>query len=105
MRLNYYEKFSVIKNCLTTYLFAISKTFKLLNYDIPIDRFLAEFMQQWKNAISGSTDAMIIAEAKQKGINSILSDDSEFISFDGIKLYTANNIAISVHERVKTNKN
>jgi predicted nucleic acid-binding protein len=99
MRHGYYKKFEEIKGRLLAYFNVISKTFKLLNVDIPLDRFLADFLYEWKDSIGSAGDSMMIAEAKRAGIDSVLSDDSDFISFDGIKLYTANNKAIKVYNR------
>lgn len=102
LRHGHYEKFQEIKKRIITYLYVISKTFKLLNFDIPIERFLADFLYEWQNSIGNAGDSMMIAEAKREGIDSVLSDDSDFISFSGIKLYTANNIAIMTHKKAKS---
>lgn len=95
IRRSYYSEINEIKMNLATYLHAIQKTFHLLNFDRKIDLFLFDFLFDWKDSISGAGDAMMVSEAKHAGINSILSDDSDFVSFKDIKLYTANYLAIS----------
>lgn len=95
IRRDYHSENSKIKNNLIIYLHAIQKTFNLLNFDRKLDLFLFDFLSDWKDSISGAADAMMVSEAKQSGINSILSDDSDFVSFENIELYTANYIAIN----------
>lgn len=94
LRQLYYTEYQEIKKSLITYFAVIMKTFKLINCEESIDKFLSNCLLEWQNAFSGITDASMVAEAKKFGINSILSDDSDFVSFQGIKLYTANNLAI-----------
>lgn len=91
----YYSENSKIKMNLSIYFHAIQKTFTLLNFDRKIDLFLFDFLLDWKDSIAGAGDAIMVSEAKQAGINSILSDDSDFVSFKDVELYTANYLAIN----------
>lgn len=91
----YCNELPKIKNSLCAYLHAIQKTFNLLNIDEKIDLFLFDFLFNWKDSISGAGDAIMISEAKKVGINTVLSDDIDFVSFKDIKLFTANSSAIA----------
>lgn len=95
LRRTYYSENNKIKTNLSAYLHSIQKTFNLLNVDKKIDLFLFDFLFDWKDSISGAGDAVMVSEAKQAGIHSILSDDSDFVSFKDIELYTANYLAIN----------
>jgi predicted nucleic acid-binding protein len=97
VRRAYAKEDVVIKTNLSTYLNAIGRKFTLLNLDRKIDLFLFDFLLNWKDSIAGTGDAIMISEAKEAGINCILSDDSDLISFKDIELYTANNLAINCH--------
>lgn len=90
LRRAYPQDYSNIQGQLAIYLNSIKKTFKLLNREISIDQLLTDFLMEWRNSLADPADAMMVAEAKQEGIASILSDDADFATFKNIKLYTAN---------------
>ena len=101
LRYNYSEKFRNIQGQIITYLHSIKKTFSLLNIDASIDGYLWNSLTEWQDSLGDVEDATMIAEAKREGIDSVLTDDSAFVTFNGIKLFTANKNAINAYEATK----
>ena len=100
LRHTYPEQYRIIQGQLATYMHSIKKTFELLGNDIPIDQLLAEFFLEWQDSLADVGDAMMIAQAKLKGISSVLSDDADLASLKDIRLYTANNAAVSAYKAI-----
>jgi hypothetical protein len=90
-----------VKGDLLTYLNQLKKTFRLINCDSRLEDFLGYSWNEWHDSLGGIVDATMVAEAKKLGIDSVLSDDSDFISFSEIKLYTANRMAIAAYKKIK----
>ena len=90
VRLEYLSDYRKIQQAIVTYLNSITKTFELINVNVPCNRIAADFLFEWTDSIIDAGDAMLIAEAKRFGLTSILSDDADFATLKGIRLYTAN---------------
>jgi predicted nucleic acid-binding protein len=62
-------------------------------------------LDAWRLSAADVTDASLVVRAKQAGVTSILSDDADLISFEGITLYTANRKAIDAAKWARKLKN
>jgi predicted nucleic acid-binding protein len=104
LRRSYPKEFRIIQRRLVTYLHSIKKAFRLIGPAISIDQLLGNFLIEWQDSLADAGDAMIVAEARREGINSVLSDDAFFATLNNIKFYTANRTAISAYKRKKPNR-
>ncbi|MDP8233555.1 MAG: hypothetical protein P9M06_01970 [Candidatus Saelkia tenebricola] len=96
----YKEDSKHIRSTLATYLNPISKRFYLVSNNDSIDQILGNLLIEWQSSnLADINDAAMIVEAKKLGIKAIISDDSDFISFKGIDLYTANDVAIEAYNK------
>jgi hypothetical protein len=93
LRYHYHDRLQVIRANVETYLKSVQKNVALLPA-LRGDGFGA-VIQAWSSSSSDIGDAALVAEAKLAGIPRVISDDADFVSFDGIQLYTANSGVIS----------
>ena len=78
----------------------IKSLYEVFEYKIEVIG-VNSFIENFNNHSCDNFDYSIINYLKGKNINSIISDDKDFISIDGIVLYTANRYSI---KKAKENK-
>ena len=61
----------------------------------PSDDFSA-INQEWVGSYGDYPDAVLIAQARAGGIKAVVTDDIDFLTFDGLIVHTANNNAVQV---------
>jgi predicted nucleic-acid-binding protein len=52
-------------------------------------------LSEWIECSADNADALIVAQAKSRGIFHILSDDLDFATMSGITLYSANQAVVN----------
>lgn len=55
---------------------------------------LQRVFQAWQGSFADANDAVVVANAKYASTPHILTDDADFLTIEGITVYTANNRAI-----------
>jgi len=56
--------------------------------------FWTQWNAKWQSTIADPEDAAQLVNALASGISAVISDDSDWVSIEGITLFTANQIAI-----------
>lgn len=86
-----------IKKEINTYLEQIIGNFTIKCCKKSIN-YLREILRKWSSTYIDIKDSVIISDSKILGIDSFLSDDQNFCTHKGIKLYTANENVINARE-------
>ncbi len=90
LRYHYSDRLSAIRTNVETYLQSARRNVELLPAASGnVDAFSAT-VQTWRSSTADIGDAALVAEAKRAGAPHIISDDADFVSFEGIHLYSAN---------------
>jgi len=90
LRYHYSDRLSAIRANVETYLQSARRNVELLPaVSTNVDAFSAT-VQTWRSSTADIGDAALVAEAKRAGAPHIISDDADFVSFEGIHLYSAN---------------
>lgn len=95
-----------IKNELYTVTEQVKLAYEILEYPIKI-LGLDEFVNNFDEHSCDNFDYLILKHLKENNITNILADDRDYVTIDGINLYTANRKSISKARRDKMliNKN
>jgi predicted nucleic-acid-binding protein len=96
VRYHYRDRLAAIRANVETYLHSARRNVELLPaINSNVDPFTAT-VQTWRSSTADISDAVLVAEAKRAGVPNIVSDDADFVSFEGIHLYSANPAVIAV---------
>ncbi len=102
LRSHYHDRLPVIRTNVETVLRSAQKAVAILpGLGSDADRFEAT-VREWMSSTADIGDATLVAEAKRAGLPHIISDDADFVSFDGITLYTANDNAVAAAAQSNT---
>jgi len=94
---NYREIISernIIKTELDTAFLQIKNIYGILNFEIEVLK-IDEFIDCFSMHKCDNYDYLIIEYLKSKGYNNFITDDRDFLSIDGVNVYTANKRAVS----------
>jgi hypothetical protein len=101
LRYHYRDRLPAIRANAETYLASARKTVELLpEITKGVDTFNAT-IRAWCSSTADIRDAELVTEAKRAGVSHIVSDDADFVSFDGIRLYSANSAAVAAASESK----
>lgn len=84
------DKDKLIRKDLLTYVNKIRQYFILIKGVDDVNTLLCDATRDWLSSHAEMADAIMITEAKSYKVDSILSDDSDMVSFNDFNLYTAN---------------
>lgn len=93
LRLNYAQEHGQIMLEIEVYLKQIIENFRIKGCRKSL-KYLATIMKNWYKTYMDVEDSVIISDSRQFGVNSFLTDDSNFCTQKGIKIYTANDNVI-----------
>ena len=94
VRNHYHGQVKPIREGVETTLASTRKSVNILPPVGPDEAALDRALRLWIDSVADFGDANLVATAKRAGIDNILSDDADLISFEGIVVYTANQTAI-----------
>jgi hypothetical protein len=83
-----------------TYLNSLAKRFTLLEVSASFAGFADRCTHAWIGTVIDTGDAIQLSEAKSKGITSVISDDQDFATLEGITQFTANRTIIDTARSV-----
>jgi predicted nucleic acid-binding protein len=94
LRYHYVHNLATIRGHVDTYVQSARRTVTMLPAVRTADPFSATF-QRWRSSTADIGDAALVTEAKWAGVSDVLSDDADFVTFEGIQLYTANRAVVA----------
>jgi hypothetical protein len=93
-RMAYARELATIRERVDQVLARVSKSVALLPKPASMDREVEEARALWRQSAGDFGDAMLVTAARRVPILTVLSDDADLLSFEGLTLYTANKNAI-----------
>lgn len=95
LRRAYPQDYGKCQARILTYMGSVRKVHSLLQMP-PRDEsaFWAQWDMGWQGTVANPEDAAQLVDARDSGISAVISDDSDWVSIEGIRLFTANRLAI-----------
>ena len=95
LRKTYPENYGNCQERVLTYMGAVRKAYPLIQMATQEEpAFWKQWNTKWQTSIADPEDAAQLVDALASGISSIISDDSDWVSIEGIRFFTANPVAI-----------
>jgi hypothetical protein len=94
VRYYYHSQLQSVRESVETTLNSTRKSVHVLPQIGQPDEVLNRTIRAWISSVADFADADLVAAAKRAGMQDIVSDDADLISFEGITVYTANKNAI-----------
>jgi len=103
-RYDYEQQLTPTRASVVTIVQAVRKPAALLPRPQSGDREVDATIPVWKQSMTDWADAVFVAQAQFGSQTSVLSDDADLVTVNGITVYTANNAAIDAAQKAGTLK-
>jgi hypothetical protein len=95
LRTSYPEEYRTCQARVLTYLAAVRKTCQAIPATLLDEHtFWTHWEAGWQQSVADSADIAQAVDALAADISAVISDDSDWVSIAGIRLYTANQVSI-----------
>jgi hypothetical protein len=94
VRYQYSERLATIRANVETAVTSLRTLVSIIPKPPSEEKELTECLGLWKESLADYADSVLLGRAKSLGITDILSDDADLATFDGIRLFTANDSVI-----------
>jgi hypothetical protein len=84
------EQYPDVQRRICVYSESVAKRYAIFDPIRPLSALMAQFAETFRGTMIDSGDALIVNDARAAGVSSIISNDVDLATVDGITLYTNN---------------